>query len=178
MGKDIVNDQIYWKVYSDFKKQNYNIGQIAGLEYYNRSAWISAATTHQPKLDIYYSFDSIKDGSDTIISTSSKNVFVRFSFCWADLALAFKGFNFYTPTDPFSHKPYYAGNYGDFNTLMTTPITMSDPNTSLLRSEINFRIELPGSGGTRYLTVFDYNLDPLNCIVSARGELLTSRTKY
>lgn len=68
--------------------------------------------------------------------------------------------------------PFSAKNNYDFNNYITQPNSISDLYTA--RTVAN--LYLPSSG--RYLTLFDFKLDNLNCIVSVRGEFRTTPNIY
>lgn len=180
MAVSIANNQIYWAMYRNFKKESYNMATKVGLEWYRTlsNAWVATSNSTQPKLDIYWNVQQIQQSSDPFLASSQqKNVYVEYSFLWADLVLAMKGINQTAAavTDPTLHIPYYANNFSDFNTLMTTPVPISTTGLDIttMRGFINFKID---SG--RFLTLYDYTIDPYNCIVKARGEILTAKTKY
>ena len=68
--------------------------------------------------------------------------------------------------------PFSAKNAYDFNNYITQPNSISDLYTA--RTVAN--LYLPSSN--RYLTLFDFKLDSLNCIVSVRGEFRTTPNIY
>lgn len=68
--------------------------------------------------------------------------------------------------------PFSANNIFDFNTYLLQPTNVSD----LYTARANINVYLPNSN--RYLTLYDFKIDNMQCIVTARGEFITSPKIY
>lgn len=75
---------------------------------------------------------------------------------------------------------YSANNIVDFNSKIILPVLASTIDITTLRMTYNFGIQDSQAVGSKkyYLTLYDFNIDSLNCIVNARGELLTKEFVY
>lgn len=68
--------------------------------------------------------------------------------------------------------PFSANNIFDFNTYVVQPTNIS----TLYNARASINVYLPSSN--RYLTLYDFRIDNMQCIVSARGEFVTSPKIY
>ena len=69
-------------------------------------------------------------------------------------------------------QPFSAKNIFDFNNYVTQPITTSEIYTA--RTLANLYL----TSSNRYITLYDFKFDNLNCIVNARGEFRTTPAIY
>ena len=81
------NYALYWKTYSDFKKDNYNLAETATVR---RKTTAGSTYYVQGELDIYWTIDSIKWAEDPFKTTLGiTSSYVQFQMAYADFLLAF-----------------------------------------------------------------------------------------